>query len=392
MLSRVVPATVADLLVMPTMLPAAPKSLGRLSDVFISALGAITGKNNRLGFNSVKSACVVLIDGLGSNNLRHAGGHAPFLNSLLTESKGINTVFPSTTAAAITSFGSAKKPGEHGVLGYSVFDREKNTVRNLLSGWSDEFAPKRFATSPSVADLARQSNVDCYVVGPADYEGSGFSELSMSGSTYVSATNHDEASQIVLSLLKKNSRTLVYWYFPELDQAAHAYGVDSDIWLERLELVDATFKKFNTLIPNDVGLLVTADHGIVDVPAEGQIMLDELNLPGIIAVTGDPRNTFIYFDDEANSQASIEILRDRLEGKVIVATAEEVIDKGWYPVDVEKTFMPDLFLLSEGKNACYHRAFAKPQSLRMIGQHGSISADELIVPLLKLGKFATRRS
>ena len=382
----------ADLLVMPTMLPAAPKSLGRLSDVFISALGAITGKNNRLGFNSARSACVVLIDGLGSNNLRHAGGHAPFLNSLLAESKGINTVFPSTTAAAITSFGSAKRPGEHGVLGYSVFDRENNTVRNLLSGWSDDFSPEQFACSPSVADLARASNVDCYVVGPSDYKGSGFSELSMSGSTYLSADNHDEASEIVLSLLKKNSKTLIYWYFPELDQAAHAYGVNSDIWLERLELVDATFKKLNALIPKDAGLLITADHGIVDVPAEGQIMLDEFNLPGIIAVTGDPRNTFLYFDNLANAQASVETLRDRLTGRVIVATAEELVAKGWYSADVEKTFMPDLFLISEGKNACYHRHFAKPQSLRMIGQHGSISADELIVPLLKLGKFATHLS
>jgi hypothetical protein len=50
--------------------------------------------------------------------------------------------------------------------------------------------------------------------------------------------------------------------------------------------------------------------------------------------------------------------------------------------------MPELFIISISECALYHRQFAKAKSIQMIGQHGSISTEELKVPLLKFGAFA----
>jgi predicted AlkP superfamily pyrophosphatase or phosphodiesterase len=371
------------------MLPAAPKTLGRLSDVFVSALGSITGKDNRLGFKSAQRVCVVLVDGLGAENLRAAAGHAPFLNAALKVSKSINTVFPSTTAAAITSFGVGAKPSEHGVFGYSVFDREAGQVRNLLSGWDNDFSPEDFQTIPSVSTIATDHGVRSFTVGPGEYEGSGFTRVNMSGAEYVAARSFDDRVLETAKILRTKTKSLTYLYFPELDSIAHSSGVASTEWLNKLEELDSAIKHLVSSLDKDSALILTADHGIVDVARENQILLDEIELAGLVAVTGDPRNAFLYFEPNIDLETTQRSLQERLGEAVIVANPDELYATGWLTTPVaNQRFLPDLFLISQSTVAVYHRQFAKPQSLRMIGQHGGVSQTELLVPLLRFGAFA----
>ena len=370
------------------MLPAAPKTLGRLSDVFISALGSITGKANRLGFAKSNKVCVILVDGLGSNNLRTAGGHAPFLNAALKGSKSINTVFPSTTASAITSFGVGATPSRHGILGYSVYERESGLTRNLLTGWGEGFEASTFQKLQTVSDMAVQSGVQSFTVGPGEYAGSGFTQLNMSAANYVPAKSFEDRIEAVKTILASRHASLTYLYFPELDSIAHSYGVASTEWLTKLEDLDAAIKSLAVSLPKDCGLVVTADHGIVDVPQENQVLLDELEIPHLLAVTGDPRNTFLYFEPETDVEATKTLLEEQLENKAVVATVQELQDAGWLSADIENSvFLPDLYLIALSNFACYHRSFCKPQSLRMVGQHGSVSQTELSVPLIKFGSL-----
>jgi predicted AlkP superfamily pyrophosphatase or phosphodiesterase len=372
------------------MLPSAPKTLGRLSDVFVSALGSITGKSNRLGFAKSKKVCVVLVDGLGSENLRAAGGHAPFLNASLKNSTSINTVFPSTTASAITSFGVGSAPSAHGILGYSVFDRSSQQARNLLTGWDESFLPSDIQKLKSVTQLALENNVQSYTVGPGEYEKTGFTQLNMSAATYVAAKTFDERIEAVKTIWLSKQASLTYLYFPELDSIAHSHGVASTEWLTKLEDLDAAIKTLAMNLAEGCGLVVTADHGIVDVPREKQIFLDELELPHLLSVTGDPRNSFLYFEAGADIPAIKALLAELLSDRVIVASVADLKTKGWLASEVANSeFLPDLYLISTGNHACYHRSFCKPQSLRMVGQHGSISQTELSVPLLRFGSLSS---
>jgi predicted AlkP superfamily pyrophosphatase or phosphodiesterase len=370
------------------MLPSAPKTLGRLSDVFVSALGSITGKSNRLGFPKASKVCVILVDGLGSENLRSAAGHAPFLNAALKSSKSINTVFPSTTASAITSFGVGTSPSEHGVLGYSVFDRKTNQVRNLLTGWDESFPPSDFQRLESVSQTALDNGVQVFTVGPGEYSESGFTKLNMSAAKYLPARSFDERLEVVKSILASKAPSLTYLYFPELDSIAHSHGAGSKEWLTKLEDLDAAVRSLVSRLPKDCGVLLTADHGIVDVPKENQILLDEMQIPNLLAVTGDPRNAFLYFESGANLVEIRSALEEKLAGRVLVSTVGELQDSGWLSTDIANhQYLPDFYLISTSNFACYHRAFCKPQSLRMIGQHGAISQAELSVPLLRFGAF-----
>ena len=370
------------------MLPAAPKTLGRLSDVFISALDSITGKANRLGFAKSNKVCVILVDGLGSDNLRAAGGHAPFLNAALKASKSINTVFPSTTASAITSFGVGAAPSGHGILGYSVYDREAGLTRNLLTGWGEGFEPSTFQRLQTVSDKAVESGVKSFTVGPGEYADSGFTQLNMAAANYVPAKSFEDRVEAVKSILATKHASLTYLYFPELDAIAHSYGVASTEWLTKLEDLDAAIKSLAVSLPKDCGLVITADHGIVDVPQENQVLLDEMAIPKLLAVTGDPRNNFLYFEPETDLQATKTLLEAQLESRAVVASVHELQDAGWLSREIENSrFLPDLYLIAQSNFACYHRSFCKPQSLRMIGQHGSISQTELSVPLIRFGSL-----
>jgi len=118
------------------MLPAILKSLGTLPLVFSSALASVLGRQNELNLAPARSAAVILVDGLGRQNLSQRDGHAPFLSKLNAVSKHIYSDFPSTTATSLTGFGTGLRAAEHGILGYTVVDDATGEVRNMLSGWA----------------------------------------------------------------------------------------------------------------------------------------------------------------------------------------------------------------------------------------------------------------
>ncbi|MEY5004905.1 MAG: hypothetical protein RLZZ594_935 [Actinomycetota bacterium] len=329
--------------------------------MFVSALGAITGSGNRLGLRRVTSACVILVDGLGAHNLLSNSGHAPFI-SQASMSK-IGTVFPSTTAAAISSFATGQMPGVHGVVGYQVFDRKAQAPLNLLTGLNDQTVGdwQRFET---VSAVARAQGVNVYSVGPGEYSKSGFTSATMPGAEFVAGKTVSDRFSAAAKLLSTGKNKLVYVYVPELDQRAHAYGTASSQWRDMLE-----------------------EH----VDKAHHVYLDEYNdaIPGLVSVGGDPRVLYLYFEPGETPETRKELLEDALKERAAVFTSSEVCAAGYFGnVSLEsRDTLPDLMVFARTRSALYHRGFAKPKSLQMIGQHGGISPEELMVPLVRFGAF-----
>ena len=98
-------------------LPPPPKGFGSISHVFSSALDAVSGRQNKLGFPVRDNIIVALIDGLGAEQLQQRAGHAPFLASALGPKSITYCAYPATTSANIGSFGTGLMPGEHGLIG-----------------------------------------------------------------------------------------------------------------------------------------------------------------------------------------------------------------------------------------------------------------------------------
>lgn len=361
--------------------------------MFVSALGSITGKGNRLGLPKAKSACVVLVDGLGSANLRYRSGHANFLANQLAKDGSILCGFPSTTVASLASFSTGLRAGAHGLVGYQVHDRKSGTNVNLLTGIGTAAEAREWQSNETVSEVAASLSVPCYFIGPADYQDSGFTNATMRKAIYVPAKSIEDRVVAAQKLLNGKESVLVYLYVPELDQKAHAFGSKSGEWVEKLEDLDLAVRQLIKAVSPNVGILVTADHGIVDVATQRHVYLDELLLEGLVSVGGDPRVLFLYFAEYTDSLEPdgqvFKQLQDFVGKRAIVASRNQIIEAGWYgPVSkVARERMPEIFLIAHGETALYHRGFAKPKSLQMIGQHGAISDDELFVPLLKLGAY-----
>lgn len=97
-----------------------PATDGRgLPDVLPSLLGAlgVPGFTDTIGFGECRSAIALLIDGLGWELLHEHASDAPTLTSL--SGRSITAGFPTTTVTSLTSLGTGRCSGEHGIVGYT---------------------------------------------------------------------------------------------------------------------------------------------------------------------------------------------------------------------------------------------------------------------------------
>jgi hypothetical protein len=210
------------------------------------------------------------------------------------------------------------------------------------------------------------------------------------GAAFVAGATVAERFAAAQALLDEpGAPQLVYLYVYELDKAVHAFGVNSSQWTHALETVDAAVRELR--IPKDAGVLVTGDHGAVDVAIHNHIVFDtspEL-MDGIAHVGGEPRCLQLYFAPGADREATIAAWRASEGERSWVATRDEAIAAGWFgAVRPEVVSRIGDLVVAARKGIAYYRSDANPRSRAMVGQHGSWSPDEVQVPLVRLGAFA----
>jgi predicted AlkP superfamily pyrophosphatase or phosphodiesterase len=366
------------------MLPAPPKTLGMLGDVLISALQSVSGESNSLGLAKKRSVCVILIDGLGSANLKGAGAHASFLNS--KPSISASCFFPATTSTSIVSFATGKPPWETGFIGYQVYDRSAGLKRNLLNGWLSSEDAKTFQPLETVSEKALARAIDFHTIAPSAYRESGFTAATMRGSDFHGTKSIEERFVKAKELLCDSKEKVVYLYIPELDQIAHAQGWKSQAWLNQLEEVDALIGRLGNDIGKTNGVIITADHGVIDVPHSSHIYLDEiLSHDELLDVGGDTRSLFLYLKNQGAVEKTVIQLEMALGDSCYVVTPKELKEAGYWQENRDVQLVPDIVVMARKEVALYHQGFAKKKSLEMIGHHGSISQQEMSVPVIAIG-------
>jgi predicted AlkP superfamily pyrophosphatase or phosphodiesterase len=381
------------------MLPAAYSTPSSLADVLSSSLAAVTGTPNPLNLAQVERAVVVLVDGLGSHVLRSRAGHARHLAPKLSKTSIIDSGFPTTTAAALASLCTGTTPGEHGLVGYRVRDVANDRVVNQLSGWDDGMVPEAWQRSQTVFERARAKGIPTYAIGQPRYSDSGFTHAVLRGATYVSGQRLAQRFSEARRILELGGTSLTYLYVHELDVASHAKGSESDAWLAELEQLDSEFANFaSSLKPGD-GVVLTADHGVLDVPESAHILFDTVPalIDGVELIGGEPRCLQLYLEPDARPAAreGLAAAWRRVEGeRAWIATREEAVAAGWFGRTVDPVVIPrigDVIVAARKRIAYYDSRETGNNGRTMIGQHGSITAEETRVPLLRFGDFAESR-
>ena len=373
---------------MPLILPAEPAHARSLTGVLAGAGESVRGHAGWLP--AVRSAVVLVIDGLGAANLDARAGHARFLHAAKSRKDVAVSVFPTTTAAALTSLLTGTTPGAHGVVGYRVRVPDTGIVANQLTGWdAGEIDPALWQRART--QFERHPQTPAFIVSKPEYRSSGFTAAAFRGAEFVGEVNLEDRLVRAAEVANTHPGSLVYAYAPELDSLGHKFGWESDSWIAQLERVDAACRAFDRALAPDVGALITADHGMVDVPHHSHVLLAEGDplLEGVADIAGEPRMLHLYAEP-GQEVAVLERWRRIEEKRAWVFSREEAVEAGLFG-DVAAEVLPrigDVLIAARGLVAYYDDRLEDKAAQRMVGQHGSLTSAERIVPLIRLGAYA----
>lgn len=381
------------------MISAPRSSRPSLADVLPSCLEAVTGMDNRLLLPKVDRAVVLLVDGLGMSSLRQRFGHARTMASKVSKSSVAVAGRPTTTAANLATLTTGVGPGVHGLVGYTALDTVHDRIVNQLSGWDDNINPATWQRVPTIFEQATRQGVPSVVVAQARYRNSGFTKAVLRGAHYAAGKTIADRFAAARAAMDGVDSGIFYIYVPELDQTAHSHGWESGLWTEWLEILDAELHEFAKSLSEREGLLVTADHGVLDVPAHSHVLFgdDDSFIDGIRFVAGEPRCLQLHFEPDASTQQRVKLLekwRNAEAERSRIFTRREAIEDGWFGSVVHPEVEPRIgdILVAARKAVAYYDVRSESQAGRlMVGQHGSFSAEETIVPLLRFGAFASRQ-
>ncbi len=373
----------------PTPLTAPAYGRAALSDLMPSVLTAlgVPGEADALGLAPARRVVVLLVDGLGLSLLREHAALAPFLSGL--QASTLTAGFPATTAVSLSSLGTGLPPGEHGITGYtSLVGDDVVAWLTWSAGGADQRArlvPEQVQPRPTVFERAEQDGVAVTVAAPARFEGTGLTRAVLRGGRYAGTVTPGDVVAQAVAGARRGDRSLVYCYTPDLDLTGHVRGVDSDAWREQLRVVDAFAAQLADRLPPGTRLLVTADHGMVDVERHEQVDYDERPdlQDGVRALAGEPRARHVHVRDGARDDVQAAWAR-ALADRAAVLTREQAVASGLLgPVVTPETLdrTGDLVVVATGPVAVVRRT-VEPGPSRLRGHHGALTPEELAVPLL----------
>jgi Type I phosphodiesterase / nucleotide pyrophosphatase len=328
---------------------------------------------------------VVLIDGLGWNLLRRGVVAAPFLGSLLMGAQPITSAVPSTTVTSLGSLGTGQPPGQHGLVGYTSRVPSTGEILNGLT-WESDVVPTVYQSKPTFFERASEVGVLVTSVALARFQGTGLTEAALRGAAFVPFSD-ESAEDLRISLIVDaalgGDRTVVYAYERELDHYGHVHGCNSVDWLQQLARIDAMCERLRAALPPQVTLIITGDHGMVDIPSEQRIVAedDPALMAGVSALAGEARFRQLYVDQEPPRRVA-DRWRARLGELAWVRTRDEAIDEGWFAAidDQLRERWGHVLVALRADWAVMTSAF--PREYTLIGMHGSLTPAEMIVPLL----------
>ncbi|MBX7264702.1 alkaline phosphatase family protein [Micromonospora sp. Llam7] len=366
---------------------------GNLAGVLPSSLAVlgVPGAVDRLGLFAelpgVRRIAVLLVDGLGWYQIPTAAPYAPTLTGLTAAAgRPLTCGFPSTTPTSLVTLGTGTAPGTHGVLGFTLRIPGTDRVLNHIEWAADDPHPLRWQPVPTQLERARAAGVAVTAVSRPEFGGTGLTLAANRGGDYRGAAGVDAVAATMLAALTAGSGpTLVSGYHPDVDRHGHLSGVDSLPWRVAVTEVDALLARLVDGLPPDAALLVTADHGQLNVPAGHRFDLDTdpRLTDGVRVVAGEPRVRYLHVAPGAAADVTA-AWSGVLGAAARVLSREEAVATGWFgPVPEEhRERIGDVVVVCNDTYAVLASRSEPPTVSRLVGFHGADTATEMTVPLL----------
>jgi predicted AlkP superfamily pyrophosphatase or phosphodiesterase len=318
---------------------------------------------------------LLVLDGLGWEQLQ---ARPSLASNLLGMGGGpITTIAPTTTSTALTSITTGLAPGEHGVIGYRI--AVDSQVLNVLR-WTIDSRDARERVPPEKVQT-HQAFLGHHpaVVTRAEFRTTGFTTAHLDP---VRFHGYRVVSTLVTEVVRlaRSGEPFVYAYYDGIDKVSHEYGLSGHYDAE-LFSVDQMVGYLLSALPAGTTLLVTADHGQVDV-GKNMIQLDSDVMAQVALQSGEGRFRWLHARPGRTRElydAAVAHHADR--GWVV--TQEQTIDEGWFGptvTDAARSRLGDVALVARD-DVAYHDP-ADSGIYDLLGRHGSLTPAEIYVPLL----------
>lgn len=331
---------------------------------------------------------LLIIDGLGERYLARRGGGSELSRR---RRAALTSVFPSTTASAITTSYTGLTPLEHGLTGWYTYFGEAGCVTAALPFRSrgDMASISRRGVTPSQIYSAGPFfgglAVRSIVVTARDIVDSEYNVRHCEGAERRAYdTTERLVTEIEAAVKSGPERKLVYAYWPNYDQVSHRHGSESREAFAEFTKIDEAFGLLLRRLSGTASLVVaTADHGFIDVPPEDclvppQSIASSLRFP----LCGERRVAYCYVD---SVKTFMEKARDWLGERADVVPSAQLVEQGWFgPGVAHPRFaerVGDVTLVMKNGYTVKDWLPGEPRHL-LIGNHGGISEDEMTIPLI----------
>lgn len=321
-----------------------------------------------------RAVVLLVLDGLGSNAIDAHRSRLPALAGM--SGRAITTVTPATTSAALTSLVTGLTPAQHAIVGFRM--RIDGRVLNVLRWrYEDGHAPPDpFEIQRHDAFLGRPIPV----VTKREFRTTGFTAAHLRGARFVGWSTTSTLVEHCRRLVAAGEG-LVYAYYPGVDSVAHEFGLHDEFFTTELAFVDGLVGDLVSALPADVAVLVTSDHGQVHFGTGGWLELGDV--ADLVAMcSGDGRFRYLHAAPGATAEL-VAAARESFGHVAWVLEREELLENGWLGNDVARPTrrrVGDVVLAARDPVAFLDPAL--PHESQLVAGHASVTADEMLVPLL----------
>jgi hypothetical protein len=354
----------------------------------------------------VQRVVLVILDAVGYLHLQRTLAEEDSVLRRLAQAGQLiplTSVFPSTTVAALTTLWTGRAPLGHGFVGTQLLLPEQGVLANMLAlapvahrrteelldwGW----VPEEFVTVPSLGQQLTAGGVQTVAHTYLPYIGGGLSRIFLRGMASVRGYVGFSDMWINLrrALLERPGEPLfVSGYWGGTDGVAHVYGPDGEPFRVALRhLARSLDEDFLDPLPATARegtlLVITADHGQTSTPPERVVQYADhpaLQQMLLLPPAAEPRAAYLYVRPGQAGPVRAYVA-ENLAGRFVLLEMEQALAAGLFgpgePSPEVRARLGDLLLLAQDDT----RLLVTEEPVPFHGHHGSLTPEEMLVPLL----------
>jgi hypothetical protein len=330
-----------------------------------------------------RQIALLVLDGLGWDQLTAARHLAPTLSG--AAGGPITSVAPTTTATALTSITTGLPPARHGVVGYRLrVDLDGTSppggeVLNVLR-WRTSQGDARRSLRPVEFQPTRAfGGRTVPAVTRSEFAATGFTAAHLTGARLV-GWSVPSSLVVAVKRLLAGGEPFVYVYYDGLDKVAHEHGL-GEYYQQELMAADRLVADLLSVLPPDAALVVTSDHGQVEVG--GAVRLPSAALFDMVELfSGEGRFRWLHVRPGALDEA-VAAAEEAHGADAWVRTRQQIEEDGWFGGELEPAVarrLGDVALVAHAPVAFLDPA--DTGETRLMARHGSLTAAEMYVPFI----------